>query len=661
MPLTTQIIFMHNKASYCFCKKLSAVFIVTLLGMGHLFAQHSSIQDLTLELSQAPEDSNKVYLYFQMADRFLHTHPEQSKEYIANGDQLSRKLGFTKGNAMAFNSLANLEWAQGNLREAISYLIESKNLAREIEDNDLIAKNIACIGLIYRAAGNHQVALFHYREAIQLFIKSKNTKRIAVLYNNLGKCFLEMGILDSSTYYFETALPLAENSLPLLLPHLAFNYADALYRQKKYVEAEKHLLNSLELATQYEDERNDIRAKQLLADIRFKQGKIDEAESLVKEALQNAERIKLEKENYQGYVTLAKIYRTKNDFDLAYHYLNLYNVYRDSIQQESMQARLDFLNFEQQQKEILLLTHEKAFEKAMRQRQKYSIYILSFLLVVIALLAYVLYRGRHRKSTANKLLQLKNTEINHQKEEMSAQADKLHNLNQLKNKLFSIISHDLRSPLNTLSGSLNLVQNGLIDQQEFQSFVPELIKNVSFTTTLLDNMLHWAKNQLEGTVINPEKINIKSLAKLNTESFQQQANHKNVTLINQIESKIYVFADEIMVQIVLQNLLTNAIKFCRSGDTITLSCLLKDNFAIVCVADTGRGISQENLTKLFDVNSFSTRGTANEKGTGLGLMLCKDFIEKNSGKIWVDSTVNQGSTFCFSLMLHEEQIAATHN
>ncbi|WPP50441.1 tetratricopeptide repeat-containing sensor histidine kinase [Catalinimonas niigatensis] len=623
--------------------------------MTFLHAQPSTVQSLKVKLSEAKEDSSKIFLLYDLANKLIYTRPDTAVYYAMQADSLSKKLNFIKGHILALNSLGNAHWAKGNLREGLSYFIQSKEAAKESGDADLTAKNIGSMGLIYRAAGNHQAALSYYREALPLFFKLNNWERVAVTYNNLGKCFLEMGQYDSATYYFNLAYPIASENRPNILPILTFNHSDVFFRQKDYVQAEIYVDQSLVAAQQFKDERTIIRGRQMLAEIKLWQGKIEDAQILAIEAAKKAEATQVKELISICYETLSHVYAKKNDFNKAYHFLGLYNSYRDSIQSEDIQERLDFLDFEQQQKEIILLTKEKEIEKKMSRRQQAYIYVLSFLVVIIAVLAFVLYQGRHRKSEANKLLQLKNNEIHRQKEEMSAQADKLQNLNQLKNKLFSIISHDLRSPLNTLSGSLYLVQNELIDHKDFKAFLPELIKNVSFTTTLLDNLLHWAKNQLEGTEINPEKVNLKKLAHLKTELLQNQADHKNIRLINEIQHEIYVFADEIMIQIVLQNLLSNAIKFCRSGDQVTLSWEHQEKYVNICVRDTGMGMDQEKQEKLFNSTSFSTRGTANEKGTGLGLLLCKDFVEKNGGKIWVESTLGQGSIFCFSLELYHQQ------
>ncbi|WKN30376.1 ATP-binding protein [Porifericola rhodea] len=610
------------------------------------------------DLKKMPEDSNKVIFLHQIANRLIYTQPDLSIAYSKQADSLAQALGFTKGQALALNSMGNANWCKGNLKEGLSLYLESKEIAEQIGDQNLVARNIGSMGLIYRSAADYEAALAAYRAALPMFFSLKNMERIAVTYNNMGKCYMEKGELDSAIHFYELSQPLAKVHRPNMVPGLTFNYADALFRKKDLPAAETLLEKSLQSARKFDDTRTIIRGKQLLSEIMLMKNEIDKAEVLAHQAVQAAEPTDVKELIYKSYATLANVYNAKKDFQNAYRYLNLYNQYKDSIQSEGTQEKLDFLVFEQQRREIEMLTKEKEMEQHIREKQRYLIYALLGLVVLIAVLAFVLYRSSRSMSFANNLLKRKNDEVKQQKEEITAQADKLQRLNHLKDKLFSIISHDLRSPLNTLFGSLSLIQNGLIKKEEFDYMLSEILKNVNYTTSLLDNLLHWAKTQLEGSDINKEKVNLKRLASIKVELLQNQAQHKNVQLVNKINENTYVYADEVMIQIVIQNLLSNAIKFCKPNDEIYLEVTPQGDQVIFSVKDTGLGMKEETLNKLFKESSFnSTTGTANEKGTGLGLLLCKDFVEKNGGTIWAESAEGQGSTFYFSLpVFHEAEV-----
>lgn len=227
--------------------------------------------------------------------------------------------------------------------------------------------------------------------------------------------------------------------------------------------------------------------------------------------------------------------------------------------------------------------------------------------------------------------------------------EKLQELNKLKDRLFSIISHDLRTPLLSLMDILSMANDGMVSDEEFRSFLPTLTKNIGYTSGLVENLLQWSKSQLEGTIINAIHFDIRDNISYLINSFTQIAADKGIALKNNIHVLTTVYADMDMIQAVLRNLLSNAIKFCRDGDKIIVEASVKRNMVTICINDTGVGIASENVDKLFGNQNFSTRGTTNEQGTGLGLLLCKDFIEKNGGRIWVESVQGHGSNFYFTL------------
>lgn len=225
----------------------------------------------------------------------------------------------------------------------------------------------------------------------------------------------------------------------------------------------------------------------------------------------------------------------------------------------------------------------------------------------------------------------------------------LESLNMLKDRLFSIISHDLRSPLNTLMNILSLTNEGHITEKELKEMLPEISKNLGYTTNLVNNLLQWSKSQLKGETIHPVQFDAYNTIQEMLPLMQNQAAAKQITIINRVQQGALLYADEPMIQGVLRNLLSNAIKFSQLKGTITLSSVTDAAETTVCIADEGVGIAPDDLQKLFGVENFTTRGTINEQGTGLGLLLCKDFVERNNGHIWAESEPGKGSRFYFSL------------
>jgi PAS domain S-box-containing protein len=229
------------------------------------------------------------------------------------------------------------------------------------------------------------------------------------------------------------------------------------------------------------------------------------------------------------------------------------------------------------------------------------------------------------------------------------QAHQLQILNQMKDKIFSIISHDLRSPLASLIGILDMAHNKDISDEELKLFLSELSKDVGYTSNLVENLLHWSKSQLKGESVQPEYFDVKGIIQNKLLMFEKTANEKNIAINDETFEHTMIYADKSMIKSVLRNLISNAIKFCSDGDQITISATIEKDFTTICVSDTGLGIREGDIQKLFSAETFTLRGTNNEKGTGLGLIICNDFIKANNGSISVESTFGEGSKFCFTL------------
>ena len=225
------------------------------------------------------------------------------------------------------------------------------------------------------------------------------------------------------------------------------------------------------------------------------------------------------------------------------------------------------------------------------------------------------------------------------------QSDQLIATNKLKDRLFSIIAHDLRSPLINLNEVIKMLNSDLISDADFKLFIPTLSNNISYTTGLLENLLFWSRSQLQGENIKPIYLNFKDITDNIITLFDNAIKEKNIATENNLDSSSLVYADMDMIHLIVRNLISNAIKFSKHGGSIKITSQIKGNDFIMCISDSGVGISKQNQKKLFEQETFTTRGTDNEEGTGLGLLLCKDFIEKNGGKIWVESKIGVGTKF----------------
>ena len=238
-----------------------------------------------------------------------------------------------------------------------------------------------------------------------------------------------------------------------------------------------------------------------------------------------------------------------------------------------------------------------------------------------------------------------------QKDSASERALTLEKLNAEKDKLFSIISHDLKIPLSSIQQYLNLLSHMEIDCKDRKWIEANLLKATTNTQELLSNLLQWTKNQLEGTDLHLSQINLKTNLKKALDVIHIVAQTKDIKLNTSIADDIVVFADPDMLQLVIRNLLHNAIKFTPKGGIVDILASTFDNKCIIKIIDNGVGMNKTAQEKVFSLKIKSTYGTDSENGTGLGLVLCKEYTELQGGKIWFSSEENVGSVFYLSLPL----------
>lgn len=232
---------------------------------------------------------------------------------------------------------------------------------------------------------------------------------------------------------------------------------------------------------------------------------------------------------------------------------------------------------------------------------------------------------------------------------LQLQSTELRELNTTKARLLSIISHDVRGPLAVLTQILDMSDSGDLSNKDLKELLPKLGENLNNITGFLDNLLVWAKSQFEGEMINPKTFDISAEIRKSIELLRATIEAKSLEVSFDEQEEFLVYADPNMIRLVVRNLLSNAVKFCRPGDQIKFGITRKTEHIEISVSDSGIGISQENLERIFSSVNFTTYGTEMEQGTGLGLMLSKDFVTKNKGEIWTESKVGIGSVFYFTI------------
>ncbi|MEB2785409.1 sensor histidine kinase [Algoriphagus persicinus] len=257
-----------------------------------------------------------------------------------------------------------------------------------------------------------------------------------------------------------------------------------------------------------------------------------------------------------------------------------------------------------------------------------------------------------RKSIRNGLVLLFE-DITEQKsinETLRKQAIELQQLNNLKDKYFSIISHDLKGPIFGIKELIHLTNTGIITLEEFMDMLPEVSRNMEQVAILLENLLAWSRTQLrDGEIVQLKEFDTRKILIQQKSILERIANEKKIEIVIDAQAKSAALGDKTMIELVIRNLLSNAIKFSYPGGKIRITSQDENDLVKICIEDYGKGISTENLAKIYDGISFTTTGQSNESGTGLGLVLVKEYIHKNNGHIEVHSEEGKSTTFCIML------------
>jgi two-component system, sensor histidine kinase and response regulator len=358
----------------------------------------------------------------------------------------------------------------------------------------------------------------------------------------------------------------------------------------------------------------------------------------------------------RGHELLARIYLIQRKLELSNAELQTALALKDQLSSSEKSGQIEELQtlYELKEKDntIKLLEQERALRDQGMQNQRLLLTVLVVGMLLLIAVIFILTRLRSIQQKTNRDLQQKNSAIEQQREELQIQAEKLQELNQLQNKLFSVISHDLRGPISNVQTLLDLYTRNIVSPEEFIDVSTKLNRNLTITQQTLENLLSWAMSQMHGLKTEKRMIDVHQSIDEASHLLEEFVIRKSIRIERIREGSLLVYADPNQLQLILRNLLHNAIKFSKIGDVVTILAMPRDKFCFITIADTGIGMTSTEMDLLEgDRKHFSKPGTQQEKGTGLGLLLCKEFIERNGGNLTIESTADVGTKVIFSLEL----------
>jgi len=360
---------------------------------------------------------------------------------------------------------------------------------------------------------------------------------------------------------------------------------------------------------------------------------------------------------------LSTTYEEMGDYKNAFKYLTIYEQTRFGMFDETKTKQIAQLQekYEAEKREEInskLLIENQLIESIIIQQRVIG-GAMVLILIVVSIFARILYNRKRKIEIAQALLSEKNEEIEEQSEEIELQNERLIEMNKTKDKFFSVVSHDLKSPFSALLGLSDLLNEEFDDfsHEEKKKFIKAMRDSVYNIFQFINSLLEWSQIQIGKTPFKPIQYELNPSIHTIFGVLEVQAKNKDIELINKIQRNTSIFADYNMIETTIRNIVSNAIKFSNRGGFVELSSQKKDNYYEISIKDNGVGLREEEMLKLFTINeSYKMPGTENEIGTGLGLILCKEFVNKNDGKIWVESEIDKGSTFKFTVPASEVEL-----
>ncbi len=598
------------------------------------------------------EDSTKVDALNRVAYTYWEDAPAKSLIYINQAIALGIDLGYNEGVGLAYNLKAGIYRTYGNTAKALEELLLAEDYLKHSTNKWQLSNVISNIGATYYDIGEDSIAIVYANKALALKKVLKDTSGYCT--SLLGKAISLQQLGDSTqalALYEEAKVLLQQKNDSRTLFFLYSNLASYYFSQQAYVEALAYCYKCRDIARNQEMKRQQFDAAACIVRNLLQLKRLDTIPTHLK--LMQALIPVLG--DYPSALNLAKLttsyFEEQNQLDSALFYQKQVSAYTDSLYQQEREKenrRFEMIQqFKQKEQEAKQLTEASTQQQYIIRLQ----YFIGGLILSVLIIIMVLWVRQYQ---FNKKLNQAYTLVQDQKKDLDTQKQALEKLNTSKTKLFSIISHDLITPLSTLTSILQLQKEGVISEEELPNFLDEAMIEVGNTTVFLRNLLLWAKSQIDGLQVQQKNVDMASLIYQNVELLQPQARKKAIELTTFITEPSIVVGDEDLLSVVLRNLLANAIKFTPQGGKIQLKTIINDHKLRIEVIDHGIGMDQATQKRIFSEELFSTYGTDNEKGTGLGLQLCQDFLQKNNSELQLESELGKGTRFYFELALSED-------
>lgn len=590
-----------------------------------------------------------IYGRKMVYDRSLSYYNRAYEEFI--------KLGILEEIGACAQHIGHIHYELADYSDAYSFYLHSLDAFEKLGDRMGIAKMQNNLGTVSHEMGNLDDAEKHYQNAYRIYRTYHSVPDECRALNNIGLILYDKQVYDSALYYFREVLEKLDpdslhtddelHVLSGVYNNLALVYTDL----DEHRMALQYLYQGLDIAWKLGDQFYVGSVFTNLGSIFGNLQQQDSALYYLHRALRIAKQMGFKHLELEVYDELARLHADMGSYASAYNWLLRYDTVYKAVFNEQQAEKTAQLRARYEQ-EISEREIEQLQAESQVQRMLNKVFIIFF--VVIVVLVIIITINLRSRKIANQQLAEQNLQISNAIEKLSESEKELQVLNKSKDRIFSVVAHDLRNPVAAVTGFSELLYDNFeqFPVETQKEYLLQITQGTLRIQNLLENLLIWARSQMKAVKYNPADLKLRSVVDECVRELKANLDHKKIACSVKIERKCLVFADKAMIHTVFRNLIMNAVKFSFPGGKIYITSRNEAGMCYVSVEDEGIGIQPEIQNKLFDANEVvSTPGTTGESGSGLGLVICREFLERNKGSIRVESEPGNGATFIMGIPL----------
>lgn len=623
--------------------KKPILFILSFFLAASVFANSNSVVDSLYRKLVIVEDSFKAGVLNQLSWELRNSEPQKSIDYGLEALKFAEKYNDFENLIQSHSYIGVAYRILGNYSEAIDYYYDGLKLAKKYGETEQEGYAYINIGNLNIYQGYYHNALENLNKALEIAEKLGHKRLLGYVHLNIGRAQMLRDENLEALKNFNTALEIRIDINQISGQAVCYKYiGDISNELNEYAKALVNYKKALEVLDKESDLDLFANTHTMIAKVYLETGNYELAEKYANKSLVIAKNIGAKLIIRDNIKILSGIQLKTKDYKSAAKYLEYIIDYNDTLFNQKLSEKMFNLEYkyEKQRKQVefdLLSKDKKIQELELRRAKTSNVALLVILVLITGMFVYVLISLKSRRE--------KNILLEKQKTQLDL-------INKTKDRMFLIISHDLRGPIGNLKSLIELLleDEEITQNKSLLETFGIFMKSVQSVGDLLENLLLWAKSQRGDISFEPENITLNTVINRNIQLFRSIADIKNIELAVEMNDSFEVFADKNMLMTVVRNIISNAIKYTPRRGKISVKVEKETQFFKVTISDSGIGFDDETALKIFDAKSFyTTAGTNNEAGSGLGLMLCKEFTELHGGKIWAESELNKGAKFFFTV------------